>query len=222
MTKSTTTKTFKHTFAPRLAAVALAASAVISGSAGSAQATPEQYSEDESMPIGGSASFENGDAGGDWLEGAYETGPMEGELTFADPTAGDLTGPAASLKLSSTEAGTNGLGKVTIETTSPQPTDLSPLSWFPPQYRHVMDVNLTITITDTDEAGNPEQEPLVLTTKDPSQLIGKLTEFPPKGATYQLQSPVALVEQSGAESWEQSGHVVPRKMTGLEFELDQD
>jgi hypothetical protein len=58
---------------------------------------------------------------------------------------------------------------------------------FPPRYEHVLPLDFTITIR---QAG---RERLVLTTKDPAVLMGRLTSFPPKNDMYQLQNPVELV-----------------------------
>ena len=68
---------------------------------------------------------------------------------------------------------------------------------FPPKFEQVMVLSFTMVI-DQPEASNNQvragNEPLVLTTKDPAQLIGSLTQFPPKGDLYQLQNPVDLID----------------------------
>jgi hypothetical protein len=58
---------------------------------------------------------------------------------------------------------------------------------FPPRFEHVIIAGFIMTIV---QGGG---EPLVLTPKDPAQLIGKLTQYPPRGDLYQLQNPVDLV-----------------------------
>ncbi|WP_020673443.1 twin-arginine translocation signal domain-containing protein [Amycolatopsis nigrescens] len=63
---------------------------------------------------------------------------------------------------------------------------------FPLRYEHVSVLTFTMTIDQPDTYARI-YEPLVLTTKDPAQLVGKLTQFPPRGDLYKLQNPVELV-----------------------------
>ncbi|WP_410593705.1 hypothetical protein [Amycolatopsis sp. lyj-23] len=60
---------------------------------------------------------------------------------------------------------------------------------FPPRYEQIMVLSFTMTVDQPDA----RREPLVLVTKNPAQLVGRLTQFPPRGDLYQLQNPVDLV-----------------------------
>jgi len=62
-----------------------------------------------------------------------------------------------------------------------------------PKYEQVDVLSFTM-VFDEPEGSLVKREPLVLTTKDPMKLVGSLTQFPPRGDLYQLQSPVELVE----------------------------
>jgi hypothetical protein len=57
----------------------------------------------------------------------------------------------------------------------------------PARYEHTMVLSFTVTIEQ------PQRESLVLTTKEPAKLVGKLTEFPPTDDSYTLEDPVELV-----------------------------
>lgn len=87
-----------------------------------------------------------------------------------------------------------GGGLITIEQND---VDVDPKSLlritqsFPPKFEQIMVLSFTMTIDQPDSSAR--YEPLVLTTKNPAQLIGTLTQFPPKGDLYQLQNPVDLV-----------------------------
>ncbi len=59
------------------------------------------------------------------------------------------------------------------------------------------------------------REPLILTTKDPALLIGKLTQFPPKGDLYQLQNPVDLVLPDDADTTIATIEKFPVKVGGF-------
>ncbi|MEU0634087.1 hypothetical protein [Streptomyces sp. NPDC005989] len=61
---------------------------------------------------------------------------------------------------------------------------------FPPKYEFREVTTFTMTI---DQPGNGDG-PLILTTKEPMVLIGKLTQFPPRGDLYQLEKSVELVD----------------------------
>ncbi|KAI8874368.1 hypothetical protein GQ42DRAFT_159843 [Ramicandelaber brevisporus] len=60
-----------------------------------------------------------------------------------------------------------------------------------------------------------KREPLVLTTKNPAKLVGQLTQFPPRGDLYQLQSPVELVLPDEPETTIATIEKFPVKMGGL-------
>ncbi|MFE9454400.1 hypothetical protein [Streptomyces sp. NPDC006739] len=89
---------------------------------------------------------------------------------------------------------------------------------FPPRYEQVMVLSFTMTI-DQPDAKNGQtraaREPLVLTTKNPAQLIGQLTQFPPKGDLYQLQNPVDLVLPDDPDTTIATIQKFPVKVGGL-------
>ncbi|MFI8887004.1 hypothetical protein [Streptomyces sp. NPDC053813] len=61
---------------------------------------------------------------------------------------------------------------------------------FPPRYEFREVTSFTMTIDRPED-----DEPIVLTTKDPMVLIGQLTQFPPRGDLFQLEKPVELVTE---------------------------
>ncbi|KUM84455.1 hypothetical protein AQI88_41805 [Streptomyces cellostaticus] len=63
-----------------------------------------------------------------------------------------------------------------------------------------------------DQSGG---EPLILTTKAPAKLIGKLTQYPPKGDLYQLQEPVDLVLPDDPDTVIATIQKFPAKVGGL-------
>lgn len=93
------------------------------------------------------------------------------------------------------DTGGNG-GTITIEQND---VDVDPKSLLkmtqksPPKYEHIDVLSFTLVIEEP-EGSLVKRAPLVLTTKDPMVLIGSLTQFPPRGDLYQLQSPVELVD----------------------------
>ncbi|MCE6996137.1 hypothetical protein LZG04_15185 [Saccharothrix sp. S26] len=73
-------------------------------------------------------------------------------------------------------------------------------SKFPPRFEQLMVLSFTMTIENPEavlrKAGiqmTVPSEPLVLSTKNPVQLVSKLTKFPPKGDMYKLMNPMELV-----------------------------
>ncbi|MEU2288986.1 hypothetical protein ABZ614_45130 [Streptomyces sp. NPDC013178] len=70
------------------------------------------------------------------------------------------------------------------------PSTLRLIKQFPLRYEHLSVMTFTMTI---DQPGNGN-EPLVLTNREPMVLIGRLTQYPPRGDLYQLQKPVELVD----------------------------
>lgn len=82
----------------------------------------------------------------------------------------------------------------------------------------VLPVDLTITINHDPcrpEATHALREPVILTTKDPAKLIGKLTQFPPRGDLYQLQNPVDLVMPDDPDTTIATIQKFPVKVGGL-------
>ncbi|MFD8134499.1 hypothetical protein [Streptomyces mirabilis] len=55
----------------------------------------------------------------------------------------------------------------------------------------------------------------MLTTKDPAKLIGTLTQYPPKGDLYQLQSPVDLIDLENPDIVVATIQKLPVKIGGL-------
>ncbi|MFD9891362.1 hypothetical protein ACFWY9_18620 [Amycolatopsis sp. NPDC059027] len=93
---------------------------------------------------------------------------------------------------------------------------------FPPRYEQIMVLSFTMTIDQPDDllrrAGirsSKAYEPLVLTTKDPAMLVGKLTQFPPRGDLYQLQNPVDLVLPDDPDTTIATIQKFPVKVGGL-------
>ncbi|GAA4526231.1 twin-arginine translocation signal domain-containing protein [Amycolatopsis samaneae] len=93
---------------------------------------------------------------------------------------------------------------------------------FPPRFEQVMVLSFTMTIDQPDallrQAGirsSKAYEPLVLTTKDPGLLVGKLTQFPPRGDLYQLQNPVDLVLPDDPDTTIATIQKFPVKVGGL-------
>ncbi|QWF76997.1 twin-arginine translocation signal domain-containing protein [Amycolatopsis sp. CA-230715] len=115
-------------------------------------------------------------------------------------------------------------GTITIEQND---VDVDPKSLlkltqrFPPRYEQIMVLSFTMTIDQPDAlraAGVPANrldEPLVLTTKDPAVLIGKITQFPPRGDLYQLQNPVDLILPEDPDTTIATIQKFPVKMGGL-------
>jgi hypothetical protein len=91
--------------------------------------------------------------------------------------------------------------------------------------RHVLPLKLNITFERASCGGGADHfargsswrafEPLVLTTKDPAQLIGSLTQFPPKGDLYQLQNPVDLIDLENPDMAVATIQKFPVKVGGL-------
>ncbi|MFC3452679.1 hypothetical protein [Amycolatopsis speibonae] len=93
---------------------------------------------------------------------------------------------------------------------------------FPPRYEQVMVLSFTMTIDQPESllrrAGirsSKAYEPLVLTTKDPALLVGKLTQFPPRGDLYRLQNPVDLVLPDDPDTIIATIQKFPVKVGGL-------
>ncbi|MFD7117532.1 hypothetical protein ACFWAA_10855 [Streptomyces sp. NPDC059922] len=89
------------------------------------------------------------------------------------------------------------------------PSRLRVIQAFPPRFEHMIIANLTMAIEQS------EGEPLILTTKDPARLIGKLTQYPPKGDLYQLQEPVDLVLPDDPDTVIATIEKFPAKVGGL-------
>lgn len=112
-------------------------------------------------------------------------------------------------------------GSITIEQND---VDVDPKSLlrltqrFPPKYEQIMVLSFTMVI-EQPEASNGRArtayQPLILTTKDPAKLIGKLTQFPPKGDLYQLQNPVDLVGLENPDTVVATIEKFPVKVGGL-------
>ncbi|WP_211234932.1 hypothetical protein [Glycomyces arizonensis] len=191
-------------FGRRLAAAAAAAGMTVLVAAGAAGAaapdeTPEQIPP--SLPAVGE-TFDLPMA----MEGleltingrTVTTGPLQGNVTFKieenpDPLTPSVLATPAGFKLSG-QVEPDG-GTITIEQNDVAIDAKSVLKLtqqFPPRYEQVVSLPLSVTI-DHPEASTAEQsEPLVLTTKEPGQLVGSLTQFPPRGDVYQLENPIDL------------------------------
>lgn len=135
-----------------------------------------------------------------------------------------VVGHKVSAQLPSGQSSNQG-GTITIEQND---VDVDPKSLlkltqqFPPKFEQVMVLNFTMVIDQPQEmlrmAGirsSKAYEPLILTTKDPAKLIGKLTQFPPKGDLYQLQNPVDLVDLENPDVTVATIQKFPVKVGGL-------
>ncbi|MFJ8489674.1 hypothetical protein ACIRBZ_15090 [Streptomyces sp. NPDC094038] len=108
----------------------------------------------------------------------------------------------------------NGGGTVTIEQSDVDVESKSLLrlvQQFPPKYESVMVLSpFTVTIDQPDNGG-----PQVLVTKDSANIIGQLTQYPPRGDLYQLQNPVELVDPEDPDVTVATIHKLPVKIGGL-------
>lgn len=70
-----------------------------------------------------------------------------------------------------------------------------------------MFLDLKITVENPPEGlrervapRSAQREPLVLTTKNPTRMLGKLDDFPPRGAQYELQDPIEPATENDQET----------------------
>ncbi|MEV6825145.1 hypothetical protein [Amycolatopsis sp. NPDC051102] len=82
---------------------------------------------------------------------------------------------------------------------------------YPPRYEHILSLPFTMTIDQPDS----RREPLVLVTKTPALLVGRLTQYPPRGDLHQLQNPVDLVLPDDPDTTTATIRKFPVKMGGL-------
>lgn len=63
-----------------------------------------------------------------------------------------------------------------------------------PKFHHTLKLALTVTVGNPRALGLPAEtdEPLVLTVREPAELLGKLTGFPAAGSAYKLDGPTPL------------------------------
>ncbi|MER6681935.1 hypothetical protein [Streptomyces olivaceoviridis] len=61
----------------------------------------------------------------------------------------------------------------------------------------------------------PGNDPLVLTPKGEAALIGRLTQFPPRGDLYQLKAPVEFVDPAKPDDIAAVLQKFPAKVGGL-------
>ncbi|SFD62050.1 hypothetical protein SAMN04487819_101350 [Actinopolyspora alba] len=94
------------------------------------------------------------------------------------------------------------LGRVRVEQNAGANSSLTMTQQFPPRFVQSMLLDLNISIENPPEGlreqvdpRGTQQGPLVLTTKNPAQLVGELKQFPPRGAEYESQEPVELVPE---------------------------
>ncbi|GAA1943992.1 twin-arginine translocation signal domain-containing protein [Amycolatopsis minnesotensis] len=149
------------------------------------------------------------------------------ELDPGDPVRSvrlKVVGHWATGKLPAGRDARQGGGTITIEQNDVDVDTKSLLKLtqrFPPRYEQIMVLSFTMTIDQPETlraAGVPSNrldEPLVLTTKDPAQLVGKLTQFPPRGDLYQLQNPVDLILPDEPDTTIATIEKFPVKVGGL-------
>ena len=136
-----------------------------------------------------------------------------------------VVGHKVSAELPGPQAQGAGGGSITIEQND---VDVDPKSLlritqnFPPKFEQIMVLSFTMVIEQPQTmlamAGiksSKAYEPLILTTKDPAQLIGSLTQFPPKGDLYQLQNPVDLIDLENPDTVVATIKQFPVKVGGL-------
>jgi hypothetical protein len=107
--------------------------------------------------------------------------------------------------------GGNQSGSITIEIdvdVDPKST-LRQIKDFPPLYenRYVLPFAMTIARPDTEQ--------LLLMTKSPAILSGRITQFPPKADLYQLENPVDLAAPDDPDTTVVTIHKFPVKLGGL-------
>ncbi|MFC4565034.1 hypothetical protein ACFO4E_24525 [Nocardiopsis mangrovi] len=103
------------------------------------------------------------------------------------------------------------LGTVTIEQNDIDADVQSLLTLtrqFPPEFidRDVLSFSLTFGSDD---------EPIILTTREPMVLTAKLTQYPPRGDLYQLEKPVELVSLDDGDKVVAVLDALPLKTGGL-------
>ncbi|MFD2467414.1 twin-arginine translocation signal domain-containing protein [Amycolatopsis silviterrae] len=136
-----------------------------------------------------------------------------------------VVGHRVSAELPGGDGADQGGGTITIEQNDIDVDAKSLLKLtqrFPPRYEQIMVLSFTMTIDQPDgllrRAGIQSRkayEPLVLTTKDPALLVGKLTQFPPRGDLYQLQNPVDLILPDDPDTTIATIQKFPVKVGGL-------
>jgi hypothetical protein len=137
------------------------------------------------------------------------TTPSLGSPVLAVTTEADaLTGTSAKF------------GNVTVALTAPAAgsiTEQSLTTPFPANVALALPLKITVGTNPCVSAGarGADTAPLVLTTKNPAQLIGKLTQFPPKGDLYQLQNPVDLINMENPDTVVATIQKFPVKVGGL-------
>ncbi|MBF9069200.1 hypothetical protein [Streptacidiphilus fuscans] len=80
----------------------------------------------------------------------------------------------------------------------------------PPKFECSMDLR-TCTLT----VERPGEEPLVLTPKGEAVLVGKVSQYPPKGDLFQLQAPVEFVDPEKPDDIAAVLQKFPAKVGGL-------
>ncbi|MDP9642412.1 hypothetical protein J2S53_002357 [Actinopolyspora lacussalsi] len=100
-----------------------------------------------------------------------------------------------------------GLGEVRIEQSTDASSSLTMIRQFPPRFVQPLITGLDISIENPPESlrervtpRGTRQEPLVLTTKNPVELVGRLESFPPRGAKYEPREPVELVPEDDSST----------------------
>lgn len=135
-----------------------------------------------------------------------------------------VVGHKVSAELPSTHSSQGG-GSITIEQNDVDVDAKSLLrltQQFPPRFEQTMVLSFTMVIDQPQEmlrmAGirsSKAYEPLILTTKNPAQLVGQLTQFPPRGDLYQLQNPVDLIDLENPDVTVATIQKFPVKVGGL-------
>lgn len=159
---------------------------------------------------------------------AHAAGSVNEYVTAQDDAATTDTVAEGGLKLRGTETCGSGSrtraasgGSITIEQND---VDVDPKSLlritqsFPPKFEQIMVLSFTMVIENPETSNDharAHHEPLILTTKDPAQLVGSLTQFPPRGDLYQLQNPVDLIDLENPDTVVATIQKFPVKVGGL-------
>ncbi|WP_092597848.1 hypothetical protein [Actinopolyspora xinjiangensis] len=92
------------------------------------------------------------------------------------------------------------LGQVRVEQNADVSSSLTMTQRFPPRFEHTASLDLRISIENPPQRlleqlapRTARQEPLILLTDEPVELVGNPKSFPPQGATYEQRKPVDLV-----------------------------
>jgi hypothetical protein len=123
-----------------------------------------------------------------------------------------LVGFRTSAEFPALDGGAEG-GTITIEQSDVDVDSASLLrltQQFPPKYECSLVLSPCTMVIE-----QPGSEPLVLITKNRFTLIGQLTQYPPRGDLFQLQTPVEFVDRENPDTVVATIEKFPVKVGGL-------